>query len=272
MLKYRPTTLVVDQTILCNQECLFCWRNDANLVRRTAAEHPDRTMPMDTFQEIVSQGARHGLRVLSLCGPMGEPTMVPDLVDRGLFAKSKRFHVSINTNGYLLHRHANLRQAFDKITVSLDSLNPARYAASHGKPHHAQVVKNIEDLMRQPGAGDVRVKFTAASGAHEEVAPIRGWTVARKDVHSFIDVVGGAKGSAARCNQPHGAVNYNYRGEMTTCCLNYKMAPTFGHIRNGMRVCWEGAEFEAWRKTRLEGLCRGCSGLGEAQNYRKVQA
>lgn len=263
-LKYAPTNLIIDQTVLCNQECVFCWRSDRDKVRKATEAAPHLTMPMDLFREIVDQGAAHGLRDMSLCGPMGEPTLVPDLVDRGLYAKSKGFSVLINTNGVALHKHEDLHKAVDFIMVSLDAHEPELYAEMHGKPHHAQVLQNIQDLDARAKHGQVRVRFTVTEKNRDQLAAVvaQDWkvNVYVKDVHSFIDVVD-VDGDPGRCNQPEGSVNYTYTGLMTTCCINYKMAPTFGHISEGLKECWEGEAFEAWRADRLYGLCQGCSGL-----------
>jgi hypothetical protein len=66
------------------------------------------------------------------------------------------------------------------------------------------------------------------------------------------------------CEQPYKTININFRGELTTCCINYKLEPVFGKVGvdGSIKEIWEGEKFETWRKEREEGICKGCAGLG----------
>lgn len=269
-LKYSPNTLIVDQTILCNQECFFCWRSDRAKVRDETDAAPHKIMPMELYQEIVSQGARHGLERLCLSGPMGEPTLAPDLASRGLYAKNKGFRYTlINTNGVALARHDPklLLLGFDEVCISLDAVDEQTYRAIHGRSNqYHKVMDNIERLIAV-NAERVCLRFTETEHNRGDWSLLKKrfggrCNLVAKRAHSFIDVRKAAEG-AAGCNQPHGSVNYTYTGQMSTCCVNYKRSPVFGHISEGLKECWEGEAFERWRMSRLDGLCKGCSGLGQ---------
>lgn len=279
-LKYDPRALVVDQTVLCNQACAFCWRADPARVRAAAAAAPHQVMPIDLYRRIVEAAARvETMHWISLCGPMGEPTLVPDLADRGRLARDTgRFTTRvINTNGYALDRHGadDLLDAFTLISVSLDAPDPDNHARLHGKAgQFDRIVANIDCLAaakRRRGRGAVlQVRFTqSARNAHlwpafEAKFAGRVDAVLRRKEHAFVDILPEhATAAGARlCNQPNGTVNFTVDGRMTTCCVNHRQEPTFGHIDDGLKDCWEGPAFEAWRAARLDGLCRTCSGLG----------
>lgn len=86
-LKYSPYALIVDQVVTCNQECVFCWRTDREMVKRETQSVPFHVMPFEIYRQIIDEASQVStLKSLSLCGPMGEPTLVPDLAERGAYA------------------------------------------------------------------------------------------------------------------------------------------------------------------------------------------
>lgn len=283
-LKYRPHTLIVDQTVLCNEACFFCWRSDAQAVREATLAAPHKTMPADLYRRIIDEaGAVESVANLSLCGPMGDPSLVEDLAERGAYARASGHfpgYVIINTNGFALDRHdpEDLLLGFTGIHISLDSVDPATHERIHGKAGHLErILANIEALVaakrRRGGsaAALIQVRFTDNDlnagqwpDFHAAVTRLGVDAVLHKTVHSFIDVLpemGGETG-ARLCEQPHRVVNVDYRGRLTTCCVNWKQAPTFGQLGEApLRDLWEGEAFEAWRESRHGGLCKGCSGL-----------
>lgn len=282
-LKYAPHTLIVDQTVLCNQACGFCWRADVDAVRSATKAAPVKTMPFGMYQRIIDMCAPvPSLRRLSLCGPMGEPTLVSDLAKRGLYAKkSKRFseYIIINTNGFALDKHdpVELLAAFTAIHISLDAIDFAIHERIHGKAGQLHtILKNIDCLVRTKrnigGGAEIKVRFTECAEnvghwpAFSKYFSGQVDSLIHKRAHSFIDVLPehGSHAGAVLCNQPYGNINFTFDGRVTTCCINHKMSPTFGHVDDGrsIREIWESSEFEAWRRSRHDGICNGCSGLG----------
>lgn len=282
-LKYAPYAAIIDQTVLCNQECGFCWRTDRELVKRETAAAHFRVMPFDQYCQIVDAVSQVStLKSLSLCGPMGEPTLVPDLAERGMYARKNGIPATlINTNGVALNKHdpEALLLGFTDIQISLDADDEQAYAAIHGKRgQFEQVVQNIHTLLRAKRmtgsrAAKIRIRCTETGTNREWPKIVDRWDhlvdgFIHKYVHTFVDVLpkrnGLASESAEKCNQPHGSINFTYTGELTTCCINFHREPTFGRLGEGrtLKALWEGEPFETWRKTRLAGICQPCSGLG----------
>jgi len=270
-MKYNPKVLIADQTLRCNQECWFCWRSDKGKVRSAVQRSENMTMPMDVLREILKQGQQNGLSELSYCGPMGDPLTVRDISERGRMAKLLGFRTSINTNGAALHKHdpAELLSAFDEVSVSLDALTGKTHRDIHGKDGQFDgICEQIERLIKTD-PHRTHVRFTMNAKNQEEWPEFlrrylgRCW-IKHKKLHSFVDVRTGETElrEPENCNQPKGCVNYTVNGDMTTCCINYKMEPTFGHIFDGMKNAWESDAFEEWRANRVQGICGGCSGLG----------
>ena len=281
-LKYSPTVCVVDQTVLCNQACYFCWRADKTAVARATKAAPWHTMPWEMYCRIINEVAEvETVTALSLCGPMGDPSLVENLCARGRFAMDTGGfpgYVLINTNGYALDKHdpSELLASFTTIHISLDAVDPAIYESIHHRsaqlPRVLENLRRLVELSQIRGCGaEVSVRFTETRHNRDhwpdfsaEMAAM-GVPVLRKSEHSFIDVLPGHGNNAGAvlCNQPYQTVNFNFKGELTTCCINHKMAPTFGTLDDGgLKGLWEGPEFEAWRRIRHQGLCKGCSGLG----------
>lgn len=281
-LKYDPQSITIDQTVLCNQACDFCWRRDPGAVRREIKAAPFRAMSFEMFARIIDAAAEvETLHRLSLSGPMGEPALLPDLAARGAYAAATgRFDYRlINTNGFALDRHdaGEILDAFTRISVSLDTIDAAAYDAVHGVAgQFARVVANLEalaDAKKKRGHGaELRVRFTETrDNLHQWPAFEAKWSgivdgITRRAVHSFMDTFPGLANNAGAvlCNQPRHVVNFSFEGRLTTCCVNYARSPSFGHIDDGrtLKELWESPEFEAWRAERHAGICRSCSGLG----------
>lgn len=279
-LKYGPTKSIIDQTVLCNQACSFCWRSDDTKVSAATEAAPHTFMPMAQYRRIVDALAGVDQVVgLTLSGPMGDPLLVPDLPARGRYARDTgRFtgHVAINTNGVSLDRHdpGELADGFSRIVVSMDAVDPAIYDQIHGRTGQLpRILAGIDRLMAARDATKTRIKvrFTETDQNREHWPDFERYFrarvdgIVRKREHSFLDVISrhGDNIGARLCSQPYKTINFNYRGELTTCCVNYGLSPTFGTLDDGdLRSLWEGDAYEDWRRRRLADICKGCSGIG----------
>lgn len=277
-LKYNPHMLIIDQTVRCNEKCFFCWRsNPQDVKEKTAAANGTLDLPLVMFQEIVDQCSKiETLVTFNVCGPMGDPTLVPDIADRGLYALNKGFQRRMmNTNGVALDRHdpKEMVIAYNDMKVSLDTINPEKYIQIHGRDHLDRVLKNVitySQEARKVGS-EFRCKVTVNEKNQDEVEEINAWATKNnvvlimKRVHSFIDHLPeyGDDIGMKLCEQPYKVINFNFRGELTTCCINYHLNPVFGTLNDDeIKSLWEGQKYENWRKTRFNSICKGCSGLG----------
>lgn len=279
-LKYKPFMLIVDQTVRCNEACFFCWRADPKEVKRkTAMANKVVDMPFEVLQEIVDQASQYSsIRTFNVCGPMGDPTVITDIAERGMYARSKGFmDRMMNTNGVALDRHDphQMLVAFNNMKVSLDTLDEDKYVEIHGKPHLDRVLKNIEMMWKVKQdrniGGQFKAKITMNEKNEDEREDFIAWSektgvpIEWKSVHSFIDHMPQYSWDAGMklCEQPYKTINFNFKGELTTCCINWHLEPTFGTLEQGtLQELWEGEEYEEWRRHRMEGLCDGCTGLG----------
>ena len=118
------TYLRVSLTEHCNLRCQYC--SPASGTPRFARADHLRPAELDGLLAIF-----HGLGIRHMRFTGGEPLLYPWLVDRVAHARSLGVpKISLSTNGYLLDRlAAPLAQAgLHRLNVSLDSLDPARFA------------------------------------------------------------------------------------------------------------------------------------------------
>ena len=141
----------------CNFRCGYCMPAD-----RVPDDHgmdAASRMSFDEIETLVRGFARIGMHKLRITG--GEPLLrrhLPDLVAR-LVAVPGIDDLALTTNGSLLARQARaLREAgLQRITISLDALDPARFRElSGGRGELADVLAGI---AAAEAAGFERIKF-----------------------------------------------------------------------------------------------------------------
>jgi len=295
-LLYNPTTMVTDQTALCNQSCSFCWRSNSGAVASKMIEFSENdmpvTLPFKLYTKMIDLVAQvRSVNRLSLCGPLGDPLIVDDLAWRGEYAmKTRRFteYVLINTNGVALEKHdlEKLLRSFTRICFSVDAVDPVIYGKIHGKENQClKVLKNIAAAIEKASelefigkkCAEIWVRFTEGEhnkGHFSEFSRFfsgvrKRIKIVHKKEHAFVDVMPekATRDGAVLCNQPQHNINFSAIGDLTTCCINHKGSPAFGNIRDmntveDLQAAWEGNAFAQWRQNRFDGLCKDCSGLG----------
>lgn len=172
----------------CNFRCPYCMPAD---------EVPDgygfdaaTRLSFDQIETLVRTFASLGVRKLRLTG--GEPLLrkgLPALVAR-LVAVPGIEDVALTTNGSLLALHARaLREAgLGRITVSLDSLDPAQFAAlSGGRGRLDDVLAGIE-AARDAGFAPIKLNCVVRRGVNEgAVLPLVDFARSQGHVARFIE-------------------------------------------------------------------------------------
>ena len=150
----------------CNFRCTYCLTPDARFLATS-----DRL----STAELIRVGrvfARLGIERLRVTG--GEPSVHPDLIEI-LSALSPLFHdVSMTTNGSLLDddsarawKAAGLR----RVTISIDSLDPARFqAVTRSNVTSERVLAGLRAAINA-GLGPVKVNSVLLAGVNDADAP-----------------------------------------------------------------------------------------------------
>jgi wyosine [tRNA(Phe)-imidazoG37] synthetase (radical SAM superfamily) len=282
-LSYDPSSLIVDISRDCNLSCRFCWRNkEQDHVKLINAAVENSVIPFNVFRKIIDDSVQYNhLNWLSLCGPIGEPLMARNIIDYLGYANGKNHFktILINTNGLLLHKHkySELLENLTEICVSIDTINEETYKKIHNSSLLNVVIKNVvalcEHKKKYGGKAKINVRFTQCVENKGEFEQFRDFFIQFVDdikyvkVHSFAGIVDSENSTigAYFCNQIYNVVNFNVKGELTTCCLNWRMDPSFGSIENNtIADLWNSSDYRTWVHSRMieGGLCSNCSGLG----------
>lgn len=141
----------------CNFRCPYCM--PAERFPDVEAGDSSARLDFDEIERLVRAFARAGVRKLRLTG--GEPLLrrgLPQLVER-LARVEGIDDLALTTNGSLLARHARaLREAgLRRLTVSLDTLDPARFRALSGGRGEIGVV--LDGIAAAEAAGFDAIKF-----------------------------------------------------------------------------------------------------------------
>jgi len=288
-LRGKPWGLIIDTTVLCNNNCSFCWRSNF-LGRRNEIMKEyknNHTMDFETYKKIIDDACQYEtLTWLSLCGPMGEPLMNDRIEDFYEYAYKKHHfdRITLNTNGLAINKRdiKRLLNSITEFSVSVDSIDPDTYEKIHGHKNLQQVIDNIKMLVeyeKQNGCvADIWVRFTENELNAGQILEFResfanlgvdfinhvmvhGFAGVRKDLQNLE--------TAFECDQLP-IVNFDFLGNLSTCCINWHLTPTFGNIKDKtLKQLWEGELKMDWNYNRLAMLpCSECSGLGSSVRHR----
>lgn len=161
----RPLrALRISVTDRCNLRCQYCMPEDEYVwLRREEILH------FEEINTLVGIFAGLGVNKIRLTG--GEPLLrhnLPDLI-RLLAANEKLCDLALTTNGLLLARHARaLREAgLERVTVSLDTLQPERFERLTRSAAHASVFEGIE-AARAAGFGSLKLNAVIMRGFNDD--------------------------------------------------------------------------------------------------------
>jgi cyclic pyranopterin phosphate synthase len=137
--------LRVSVTDRCNLRCGYCMPEEEYvwLPRADILHFGEIATLVDVFLDL-------GVDKVRLTG--GEPLLRRDLprLVQMLAARPRIRDLAMTTNGVLLAEHAPALRAagLHRVTVSLDTLDPARFARLTNRPTHAQVLEGIASVPR----------------------------------------------------------------------------------------------------------------------------
>jgi cyclic pyranopterin phosphate synthase len=170
----------------CDLRCSYCLPQGFH-----GFESPPHWLTFDEIERLVRVFARLGLRKIRLTG--GEP-----LTRHNLAELAARIHaidgindLSLSTNGTLLAKYAeSLRTAgVSRLNVSLDSLQPERFALATGRDAFDEVIEGLE-AARAAGFAPIKINMVVMSGVNEdEVDDLVGYCMERGFILRLIEVM-----------------------------------------------------------------------------------
>ena len=182
----RITYLRLSLTDRCNLRCTYCMPERMRFVPRA------ELLDVDELDRLASAFIGKGVRTLRLTG--GEPLVrrdLPQLVERlsRHLVSGALDELTLTTNGLLLARHAAMLAGHGvrRINVSLDSLDPARFAALTRGGDVAEVMRGIA-AARAVGI-TVRLNAVALASTRDEWVRLADWANHHDCSIAFIEVM-----------------------------------------------------------------------------------
>jgi cyclic pyranopterin phosphate synthase len=173
-------------TDVCNFRCSYCLPEGYRKVRGRPAD-----LSVAEIRHAVTAFARLGLWKVRLTG--GEPTLRPDFtqIARAVAGVPGIRRLAMTTNGYrLAERAAEWRDAgVSAINISVDSLDPARFAAITGHDRLAEVLAGVE-AAKAAGFDTVKLNAVLMRGVNDdELAAMIDFVAAHDLSLRFIEVM-----------------------------------------------------------------------------------
>jgi cyclic pyranopterin phosphate synthase len=160
----RITYLRVSVTDRCNLRCIYC----VPVKDLTLLNHSD-ILNYEEILKVLQAGAKIGIEKVRLTG--GEPLVRRDFVHfvESVCQMSAFKEVSITTNG--VHLKEKAQEIFDagvrRINVSLDTLDPLKYAKITGRDYFDNVWEGLEEA-EAVGFSPIKVNVVAIRGINDD--------------------------------------------------------------------------------------------------------
>jgi len=135
-----PYMVMFETTLMCNMFCEYCIFGEEGKFNdlKTRGERERIFRRIDEMCEM-------GIFALSFSG--GEPLLNPNTCDYIAYAADKGLWTSMPTNGLLIRKYADGVARLDMLEVSIDSLNPQRFAKRRGLDGLQKILDNLEFVL-----------------------------------------------------------------------------------------------------------------------------
>ena len=137
-----PYMVMFETTLMCNMFCEYCIFGEEGKFNdlQTRAARDRIFKRIDEFCDM-------GIFALSFSG--GEPLLNPNTSDYIAYAADKGLWTSMPTNGLLIKKYADGVARLDMLEVSIDSLNPQRFAKRRGVDGLAKILDNLDFVLKK---------------------------------------------------------------------------------------------------------------------------
>ncbi|MFD0586393.1 GTP 3',8-cyclase MoaA [Paenibacillus sp. GCM10027627] len=156
--------LRISVTDRCNLRCVYCMPEDG-----VEFEEPSNLLSYDEIVEVVEAGASLGISKLRITG--GEPLVRPRLDQ--LIARLSRIpgieDIALTTNGIFLAKQAAALKAagLNRVNISLDTLDPGRFAFIARRGELRRVMEGIEEAAKA-GFHPIKLNCVLLKGINED--------------------------------------------------------------------------------------------------------
>jgi cyclic pyranopterin phosphate synthase len=180
----RKRDLRVSLTDRCNLRCTYCMPVDGLDWLPNQAILTD-----DELLRVIRVATEHGIERVRLTG--GEPLIRPSLIEivRSIAALALRPEITLTTNGIGLAALAEplANAGLDRINVSLDTLDPSRFAAITHRNRWADVIAGLE-AAKETTLKPIKVNSVLLRGINDDEAPaLLDWAIENGYSLRFIE-------------------------------------------------------------------------------------
>ncbi len=135
-----PYMVMFETTLMCNMFCEYCIFGEEGKFN----DLQTRAMRERIFRRI-DEFCDMGIFALSFSG--GEPLLNPSTVDYIAYGADKGMWTSMPTNGLLIKKYADGVARLDMLEVSIDCLDPKRFAKRRGLDGLATIISNLDYVL-----------------------------------------------------------------------------------------------------------------------------
>ena len=173
-------------TEVCNFSCTYCLPDGYKKPCQRPAE-----LTVEEIRRAVTGFAQMGLWKVHLTG--GEPTLRRDFdeVARAVASVPGVRRIAMTTNGYRLAERAQIWRdcGISAINISVDSLDPARFAAITGHDRLSEVLRGVE-AAQNAGFDSIKLNAVLMRGVNDdELAAMVDFVTTRDLSLRFIEVM-----------------------------------------------------------------------------------
>lgn len=186
---WRPLSVTLELTYLCNLRCQMCALVEGDLVTRSGQRRnpelrePDgslrREISTQEYLDIIRQIGRAGVRKVTLTG--GEPTLRRDITTLVAALKAYPIHLSLISNGLgkpELYREL-IRLGLDSLTISVDGPRAVHDHIRGSEGSFDRTMAAIRAVIAEKKAGDRRpwlaVSCAVSALNQDEVENLARW-------------------------------------------------------------------------------------------------
>ncbi len=135
-----PYMVMFETTLMCNMFCEYCIFGEEGKFN----DLQTRAMRERIFRRI-DEFCEMGIFALSFSG--GEPLLNPSTVDYIAYGADKGMWTSMPTNGLLIKKYADGVARLDMLEVSIDCLDPKRFAKRRGLDGLTTIISNLDYVL-----------------------------------------------------------------------------------------------------------------------------
>ena len=216
--------LRISVTDRCNLRCRYCMPDEV-------FDHKshDDILRFEEIQEVVSVSVSLGIDKIRLTG--GEPLVRKDVVQlvEMIAAVDGVKDIALTTNGILLEKYAKpLTEAgLHRVNISLDTLNPEKYASTTGRDQLDKVLTGIE-AAKLAGLSPIKINCVIKANEEEpDAVAVKEYCIKHGLQVRFIEqmdlktghfgiVHGGSGGDCTNCNR----LRLTSDGKMKPCLFS----------------------------------------------------